>query len=122
MTENLRQIEMTPTLKKSFSAFNPQDYNLVEGETRSFIDPKCLQDEALKELMGCLKEWINASLCVENTRVSITDFEEDFKDGMVFKFLIEKHLKRDIITPCGDFVQSKERQLLNVDYIITVIG
>ena len=41
---------------------------------------------------------------------------------MVFKFLLEKHLKREISTPCGDFVQSKERQLLNVDYIITFIG
>ena len=86
--------------------------------------------------MACLKEWINASLSAEKTRVSIADFEEDFKvslrslmrnykqfrkDGMVFKFLLEKHLKREISTPCGDFVQSKERQLRNVDHIIKVI-
>ena len=29
--------------------------------------------------MESLKEWINASLSAEKTRVSITDFEEDFK-------------------------------------------
>ena len=29
--------------------------------------------------MESLKEWINASLSAEKTRVSITDYEEDFK-------------------------------------------
>ena len=44
MTENLRNLEMTPTTKKSFSAFEPNEYHhLEEGENRSYLDPKCLQ-------------------------------------------------------------------------------
>ena len=43
MTDNLRNLETTPTLKKSFSYFEPDDYNLQEGEMRVYIDPKSLQ-------------------------------------------------------------------------------
>ena len=40
--------------------------------------------------MGSLKEWINESLCAENTRVSITDFEEDFKVSFREAFILKK--------------------------------
>ena len=43
MTENLRHMELTPTTKKSFSVFEPNEYHLEEGENRSYLDPKCLQ-------------------------------------------------------------------------------
>ena len=43
MTDNLRNMETTPTLKKSFSYFEPDDYNLQEGDVRVYIDPKSLQ-------------------------------------------------------------------------------
>ena len=43
MTENLRHLELTPTTKKSFSVFEPNEYHLEEGENRSYLDPKCLQ-------------------------------------------------------------------------------
>ena len=43
MTDNLRNMDTTPTLKKSFSYFEPDDYNLEEGEIRVYIDPKSLQ-------------------------------------------------------------------------------
>ena len=44
MTENLRNLELTPTTKKSFSAFEPNEYHhLEEGENRSYLDPKSLQ-------------------------------------------------------------------------------
>ena len=72
----------------------------------------------VRELMASLKEWVNSRLAGVQTRVSIENFEEDFKDGMVLKFLLENELDQDIRMPCGDFVQSKERQLLNVEYII----
>ena len=68
--------------------------------------------------MTGLKEWINSRLAGIQTRVSIDSFEEDLKDGMVFKLLLERELGEEIKLPCGDFVQSKERQLLNVEYII----
>ena len=47
MTENLRHLELTPTTKKSFSVFEPDDYHLEEGEVRSYLDPKCLQSTLL---------------------------------------------------------------------------
>ena len=40
--------------------------------------------------MGSLKEWINESLSAENTRVSITDFEEDFKVSFREAFILKK--------------------------------
>ena len=67
MTDNLRNMDtlLTPSTKKSFAAFHPEDYNLreglekvqnnviksnsvysffhSEGEVRIFIDPKCYQ-------------------------------------------------------------------------------
>ena len=47
MTENLRHLELTPTTKKSFSVFEPNEYHLEEGESRSYLDPKCLQSMKL---------------------------------------------------------------------------
>ena len=70
------------------------------------------------ELKENLKEWINQSLGGADTRASINDFEEDLKDGMIYKFLLERHLGAKLTLPCGDFVQSKERQLANVDFLI----
>ena len=43
MTENLRNIEVTPSAKKSFSHFQPDDYNLEEEESRVYIDPENVQ-------------------------------------------------------------------------------
>ena len=137
MTENLRYLDLTPQAKKSFTAFEPEECNLMEGETRSYLDPrgseildimkisffKCNQykinlETSVRGLMTGLKEWINSRLAGIQTRVSIDSFEEDLKDGMVFKLLLERELGEEIKLPCGDFVQSKERQLLNVEYII----
>ena len=47
MTDNLRHLELTPTTKKSFSVFEPNEYHLEEGENRSYLDPKCLQSMKL---------------------------------------------------------------------------
>ena len=51
MTENLRQLEMTPTTKKSFSVFEPTDYHLEEGENRSYLDPKSLQSISIDKIL-----------------------------------------------------------------------
>ena len=37
---------------------------------------------------------------------------------MVLKILLEKHLETKLILPCGDFVQSKERQMANLEFLI----
>ena len=77
-----------------------------------------LLDGAVKEFLDNMKEWINQSLGGADTRVSISNLEEDLKDGMVLKCLLEKHTGTEIRMPCGDFVQSQERQLTNVEYLL----
>ena len=34
---------MTPTTKKKFLEFEPDDYQMEDGETRVYIDPKSLK-------------------------------------------------------------------------------
>jgi len=120
MTDNTRNldVEMTPTTKKKFLEFEPDDYQMEDGETRVYIDPKSLKDAAAMELKENLKEWINQSLGDIQNRISINNLETDLKDGMVLKILFEKHLETKLILPCGDFVQSKERQMANLEFLI----
>ena len=108
MTENLRSLEvvMTPSTKKTFSSFHPDDYQLEEGDSRSYLDPKSLADPAVKEVIDSILEWINHTLGGSDTRVRIVDMEEDLKDGMVFKLLLEKTTGETLVMPCGDYVQS----------------
>jgi len=123
MTENLRSLEvvMTPSTKKTFSSFHPDDYQLEEGDSRSYLDPKSLADPAVKEVIDSILEWINHTLGGSDTRVRIVDMEEDLKDGMVFKLLLEKTTGEALVMPCGDYVQSKERQTTNVEFILKKI-
>ena len=39
---------MTPTTKKKFLEFEPDDYQMEEGETRVYIDPKSLKGIILR--------------------------------------------------------------------------
>ena len=52
MTDNLRSSPSvrTNTPRKSFSDLQPDDYYLAEGEMRSYIDPRCLKEPAVKEV------------------------------------------------------------------------
>lgn len=121
MTENLRITELTPLNKKSFSAFHPGDYQLLDGDTRSYLDPKSLAEPAVKEVIDCILDWMNHSLGGSETRVRITNLEEDMNDGMVFKLLLEKLTGKSLMMPCGDYVQSKERQNTNVEFILRIV-
>ena len=42
LTRNL-DVEMTPITKKKFLEFEPDDYQMEDGETRVYIDPKSLK-------------------------------------------------------------------------------
>ena len=39
---------MTPTTKKKFLEFEPDDYQMEDGETRVYIDPKSLKGIILR--------------------------------------------------------------------------
>ena len=40
--DTTKYADLTPTQNKSFLDFHPEDFNLEEGETRTYIDPKSL--------------------------------------------------------------------------------
>ena len=42
-------------------------------------------DEAVKEVVETIRAWLNNSLGGGDTRIVVTDLEEDIKDGMVLK-------------------------------------
>ena len=63
--------------------------------------------------------WLNQSLA--DSRVRLVDLEDDLKDGMVLKLLLVKLTGQPIELPCGDFVQSKERQKTNVEFVLQKI-
>jgi len=58
------------------------------------------------------------SLGDTETRVRITDLEDDLKDGLIFKMIMEKMSGEVVSLPCGDIVSSKERQKINLEFII----
>ena len=132
MTDNLRSSPSvrTNTPRKSFSDLQPDDYYLAEGEMRSYIDPRSLKEPAVKEVrvliifflskvVDSLLSWLNQSLA--DSRVRLVDLEDDLKDGMVLKLLLVKLTGQPIELPCGDFVQSKERQKTNVEFVLQKI-
>jgi len=121
MTDNLRSSPSvrTNTPRKSFSDLQPDDYYLAEGEMRSYIDPRSVKEPAVKEVVDSLLSWLNQSLA--DSRVRLVDLEDDLKDGMVLKLLLVKLTGQPIELPCGDFVQSKERQKTNVEFVLQKI-
>jgi len=120
MTENLRSspslLTASPSSKKAFSELHPDDFHLQDGEARSYLDPACLKEPAVKEVLDSLLFWLNQFLA--ESRVRLTSLEEDLKDGMVLKLVLEKLTGQKIELPCGDFVQSRERQATNLEYVL----
>jgi len=88
----------------------------LDGEARSYLDPACLKEPAVKEVLDSLLFWLNQFLA--ESRVRLTSLEEDLKDGMVLKLVLEKLTGQEIELPCGDFVQSRERQATNLEYVL----
>lgn len=125
MTENLLRSPslLTPptpgTSRRTPANIHPDDYYLSEGEMRSYLDPRCLKEPAVKEVLDCLLSWLNHSLA--DSRVRIMELEEDLKDGMVLKLLLCKLTGQELELPCGDFVQSRERQQTNLEFVLQKI-
>lgn len=64
----------------------PEDYELEENEERSMIEPRCLEDPKLQELIYVLIEWINDELA--DQRIIVKDIAEDLYDGQVLQKLL----------------------------------
>ena len=113
---------------------------------RSYLDPRCLKEPAVKEVvwkistnllllsqvLDSLLAWLNTSLA--DSRVRLVELEDDLKDGMVLKLILCKLTGQVVETeiyprpfleelelPCGDFVQSRERQKTNLEFVLQKI-
>ena len=55
---------MSPVMKKSFDDLDPEEFQMVEGEERRYLDPKCLKvtrpganpTNGLQACTGCASE------------------------------------------------------------------
>jgi len=97
------------------------DFSIEEGETQEHLDPKSLNDPGVSELIETLLSWLNHELASD--RVSLTNINTDLRDGQVFALIHEKIMGcGKLETPCGHYVQSRERQKKNLDFVIEQIN
>lgn len=66
----------------------PEDYNLGDNEQRSIIQPQCLNNPAVRDLLQIIVDWINDELVEE--RIIVNNIEQDLYDGQVLHKLWEK--------------------------------
>ena len=75
----------------------------------------------MKDLIDCLTNWINSEIEDTDTRVRVTDLENDLFDGLVLKTLFKKLSGKEVTMPTGENVQSQERQRRNLDAVLKAI-
>lgn len=98
-----------------------EDYELQEGEKRTYIEPRSAQDPKFLEVLSNLQEWVNEMLNDED-RIRVTSMADDFFDGVVFKRIVEKLTNTEIKLPLDENVQAKERQKKNLTAVLDKIG
>ncbi len=120
-------------------------YHLREGEERRYLDPKfeqvsgkknCrypriargrenfhskFQHPEVREVLANITNWINHELGDSSTRIRVESLEADLFDGLVLKVLVSRLSGRDIVMPAGEFVQSEERQRINLKAVLGAI-
>ncbi|CAG0884401.1 unnamed protein product [Cyprideis torosa] len=94
---------------------NPEDFELDEGEERSMVEPKSLDDYKVRGLTGALIHWINDEL--SGLRIIVKDLEEDLYDGQILQRLLEK--LGDFKLGCPEVTQSEEGQLQKLCLVVS---
>ncbi|XP_023335133.1 alpha-parvin [Eurytemora carolleeae] len=93
------------------------DINIQVGEKQEHLDLRCINDPGVSELIKILINWISAEF--SDQRVQITDLGKDLRDGQVYALIYEKILGlKKLDLPWGEYVQSRERQEKNLEFII----
>lgn len=106
--------------KPSFQDLNPEDYELQDGEKRTYIDPRSENDPLFVEILRSLQEWVN-DLLNDEDRIRVTCMREDFFDGVVLKRIVERLSASAIKLPLDEDVQAKERQKKNLTAVLARI-
>ncbi len=72
----------------------------------------------MKEVVSNLTKWVNQVLDDSSTRISVQNLETDLFDGLVLKVLVQKLSGQSVVMPAGEFVQSEERQRINLGAVL----
>ena len=77
-----------------------------------------LQMPEFQEAVENITGWINHELGDSSTRIRVTDLKNDLYDGVVLKVLLERLSGESVAMPAGEFVQSEERQRINLRAVL----
>ncbi len=72
----------------------------------------------MKEVVSNLTKWVNQVLDDSSTRITVQNLETDLFDGLVLKVLVQKLSGQPVVMPAGEFVQSEERQRINLGAVL----
>ncbi|CAH8499250.1 unnamed protein product [Schistosoma curassoni] len=86
--ESRQAIEMAVS---ALTTDDPKQYQLEEGQERSFIEKSSQNSESVKNLVDKLLTWINNEL--SEHRILVRDIQEDLYDGQLLQKLVEKLAK-----------------------------
>ena len=76
------------------------------------------ESSKLEELIASLKEWINNELGDGESRMQVTNLDEDLRDGLIVAQLVGSLCDQTIQLPFGRYVQSSQRQFNNLQFVL----
>ena len=76
------------------------------------------ESSKLEELIASLKEWINNELGDGESRMQVTNLDEDLRDGLIVAQLVGSLCDPTIQLPFGRYVQSSQRQFNNLQFVL----
>ena len=94
------------------AAASIHENELSEGEERSMIEPRCLEDTKIQELIQILINWINKELSKD--RIIVKNLEEDLFDGQILQKLLEKLTGQLLDVPEVTHSEEQQRSKLKV--------
>ncbi|KAG5450030.1 Alpha-parvin [Clonorchis sinensis] len=112
--------ESNQAIKLSSTPFfpDPKDYNLQEGEERSYPEMSSMKAVCFQELTNKLLSWINNELAAQ--RILVRDLKEDIYDGQVLQKLVEKLTGVTLAYP--EVTQSEVGQLQRLKEVLATIN
>ncbi|VDP87190.1 unnamed protein product [Schistosoma mattheei] len=112
--ESRQAIEMAVS---ALTTDDPKQYQLEEGQERSFIEKSSQNSESVKNLVDKLLTWINNEL--SEHRILVRDIQEDLYDGQLLQKLVEKLAKIKLDHP--ELTLSEIGQLQRLRVTLTIL-
>ena len=94
------------------AAASIHENELNDGEERSIIEPRSLEDTKIQELIQILIDWINKELCTD--RIMVKNLEEDLFDGQILQKLLERLTGQLLDVPEVTHSEEQQRSKLKV--------